>query len=95
MTETSIKNNEALENLHNKLLEKRNDREVIASYLLSPLSEITNPEHTSQIKLVKDPNSDSVNDLLINKTRPLTLCNNLLRDIQIKSLNYKEIFWKR
>ena len=45
---------------------------------MSPLSKITNPEHTSQFKLIKDPNSNRVNDLLINKTIPITLYNNLL-----------------
>ena len=34
------------------------DRGVIASYLLSPLSEITNPENTNQFKLVKDSNAN-------------------------------------
>ena len=55
-----------------------NDRAILASYLLSPLSKITNPENTSQLKLVKDHNSNRVNDLLIQKTIPVTLFNNLL-----------------
>ena len=59
MTEISIKNSKALENLKDKLLEILNDRGIIESYLLSPLSKITNPENTSQFKLVKDPNSRS------------------------------------
>ena len=50
-----------------------NDRGVLPSCLLSPLSRITNPDHTSQFKPRKDPNSNSVNDLLINKTIPVTL----------------------
>ena len=54
MIENSIKNNQALENLTNKLLEIMNDRGILASYLLSPLSKITNPENTSQFKLVED-----------------------------------------
>ena len=33
-----IENNLALENLNNKLLEIMNDRGILASYLLSPLS---------------------------------------------------------
>ena len=45
-----------------------NDRGILASYLLSPLSKVTKIEHTSQFKLVKDRNSNRVNDLLINKT---------------------------
>ena len=56
-TETSIKNNKALENLNNKLLEKTNDRGISASYLMSPLSKVSNPENTTQFKLVKDSSS--------------------------------------
>ena len=47
ITETSIKNNQAIENSNNKLLEILNDRGILSSYLLSPLSKITNPEKTS------------------------------------------------
>ena len=50
----------------------------MASYFLSLLSKITNPENTSQFKLVKDSNSKKNNDLLIHKTIPATLYNNLL-----------------
>ena len=78
MTEKSIKNNQALEKLNNKLLEKLKDRGIIASYLLSPLSKNTNPENTSQFILVKDFNSNRINDLLINNTSPVTLNNKLL-----------------
>ena len=77
ITESSIKNNQAIENLNHKLLEIMNDRGILATYLMSPLSRITNPEKTTQIKLVKDPNSNRVNDLLINKTIPITLYNNM------------------
>ena len=45
---------------------------------MSPLSKITNPENTTQFKLVKDSNSNRVNDLKINKTIPITLYNNML-----------------
>ena len=78
MTENSIKNNQALENLNNKLLEIMNDRGILASFLMSPLSKVTNPENTSQFKLVKDSNAIRVNDLLIKDTIPITLHNNLL-----------------
>ena len=78
ITETSIKNNQAIENLNNTLLEIMNDRGILASYLMSPLSKLTNPENTSQFKLVKDSNSNRVNDLKINKTIPITLYNNML-----------------
>ena len=54
-----------------------NDRGIIASYLLSPLAKIFNPENTTQFKLVKDSSSNRVNDLLIHNTIPITLYNNL------------------
>ena len=79
MMETSTENNKPLENFNNKLLEILHDRGIVASYLLSPSSKITHPEHTSQFKLVKDPQSNRVNDLLINKIIPITLYNNSLR----------------
>ena len=78
ITETSMKNNQAIENLNNKLLKTMNDRGILASYFMSPLSKVTNPENASQFKLVKDPNSNRVNDLKINKTIPITLYNNML-----------------
>ena len=50
-----------------------NERGKIARYLSSLFFKITNPEHTSQFKLVKDPSSKRVNDLLKNNTTPVTL----------------------
>ena len=79
MTETSIKNNDVLENLNDKLSEITKDRGILGTYLMFPLSIIADPEHTSQFKKVKYPDSDKVNDLLTNKTKPVTLCNNLLK----------------
>ena len=55
-----------------------NDRGILASYLMSPLSKITNPENTSQFKLVEDPSSNRVNDLKIHNTKPITLYGKLL-----------------
>ena len=78
ITENSIKNNQALENFNNKLLEIMNDRGILATYLMSPLSKITKPESTSQFKLVKDSSPNRVNDLLLKNTIPITLYNNLL-----------------
>ena len=78
ITETSTKNNLAIENINNNLLEIMNDRGTLATYLMSPLSRITNPENSSQFKLVKDPSSNRVNDLKINKTIPITLYGNML-----------------
>ena len=78
ITESSKENNLALENLNLKLLEIMNDRGILATYLLSPLSKITNPENTTQYKLLKDANSNRVNDLKIHNSIPITLHNNLL-----------------
>ena len=71
ITETSIKNNQAIENLNNKLLEIKNDRGILATYLMSPLSKITNPENTAQFKLVKASNSNRVNELKRNNSIPI------------------------
>ena len=56
-----------------------NDRGIIASYFLTPLSKITNPENTSHFNLANDSSSNRVNDLLIHKTKPITLHDNLLK----------------
>ena len=78
ITETSIKNNLAIENIKNILLEIMNDRGILAFYLMSPLSRITNPENSSQFRLVKDPISNRVNDLLMKNKVPITLYGNML-----------------
>ena len=75
---TAKENNQALENLNNKLLEIMNDRGIIASYLISPLAKIFNPENSTQFKLVKDSSSNRVNDSLIHNSIPITLHDNLL-----------------
>ena len=55
-----------------------NDRGMLAYYLMSPLSKNTNPENSIQLKLLKDPTSVIVNELLIKNTIPITIYNNLL-----------------
>ena len=74
----SKENNKALEILNNKIKKKLNNRGILASYLISPLSKFTNPENTSQIKSGKNHNSKRVNDLLIHNTIQFTLYNNWL-----------------
>ena len=54
-----------------------NDRGILAFYLTSPLSKITNPENSTQFKLVKGQNLNRVNDLLIKNTIPNTLYGNI------------------
>ena len=77
IVETSNNGNKALENLNNKLLELMNDRGILATCLMSPLYKITNPENTSQFKLVSDCSSNRVNDLLTHNSKPFTLHDNL------------------
>ena len=55
-----------------------NDRGILATDLMSPLSKITNPENTSQFTLVKDHNSNGVNDLKKKNTIPIILYGNIL-----------------
>ena len=75
---SSKENNKELDNLSNKILETLNGRGIIASYLMSFLSNITDAEKTSQIKLVNYSNSDRVIDLLVQNTIPVTVYDNLL-----------------
>ena len=70
ITETSNINNKALEIFNNKFLEIMNDRGTLATYLMSPLSRITNPENTTQFKLVKDSRANRGNDSLIHNSIP-------------------------
>ena len=65
---TFKENNKALAMSNDNFLEKLNDRVIIASYLLSPLSKTNNLENTSQLNLVKGSSSNKVNNLLIHST---------------------------
>ena len=78
LTETSNNNNKALENINSKLLEILKDRGILATHSMFPLSKITNPESTSQFKIVKDHNSNRVNYLLKHNTIPNILHEKLL-----------------
>ena len=93
ITVTLEENDKVLANLNDKRLEKMNERGILASYLLSPLSKTTNPEHTFQYTLPEDPESCRVSDVLINKTLPVTLYDNLLtfRDTNKKSELYGDL----
>ena len=78
ITETSINNNKAIENLNEKILELMNDKGMITSYLASSLVNLFKPKNKSQFRLKKDLNSTKMNDFLINKGIPVTLVSNLL-----------------
>ena len=62
MVLTSKENIKALSNLNDRVLAIMNDRGIIASYLILPLSKVTNPELTSQFTPVRDPSLNRVND---------------------------------
>ena len=71
-------NRKGITDLNKKLSDILNDRCMLAHSFLSLLSETTTAKHTSQIKLVKDPQSNRVYDLLIKKTKHVTLYDNLI-----------------
>ena len=50
--EISIKNNQTIENLNNKLLEIMNDEGIIASCFLSPLSKVTDLLKNNTIPII-------------------------------------------
>ena len=78
ITETSINNNKAIENLNEKVLELMNDKGMIAPYLASSLVNLFKPENKSQFKLIKDQSSIRINDFLINGGIPISLYSNML-----------------
>ena len=88
ITQNSIKNNKALENLKEKALEWVNDKGVIAPYLASSLVFFYTPENKSQFKFIEDPISIMMNDFWINTSIPITPYSKMLtfRDIK-KSYN--------
>ena len=76
--ENSNNNSKALETSNNKLPNLLNDRGILATHKMSSLSKFTEPEKTSQFKLVKDSSSNRVNKLLLHNSKPTTLHDNLL-----------------
>ena len=78
LTEKSINNNKAIENLNEKILELMNNIGLIAPYLASSLVNLFKPENKSQFRLKKDLNSTKMNDFLINEGIPVTLVSNML-----------------
>ena len=78
VTETSIKNNKAISDLNEKVLELLNEKGLIAPYLASSFVNLFKPENKSQFRLIKVLNSPEMNDFLINGVIPVTLYSNLL-----------------
>ena len=78
ITENSINNNKAIENLNEKILELMNEQGLIASYLTTPLVEAFKKDNKSQFRLRKDPNSLKLNDFLIHGNIPVTIFSNMI-----------------
>ena len=78
ITEHSINNNKAIENLNEKILELMNDKGLIAPYLTSSLVEVFKFDNKSQFRLRKDPNSNKMNDFLIHGNIPVTIFSNMI-----------------
>ena len=53
ITEAYIKNNKAIENLNEKVIELMNDKGMIALYLASSLVNLIGPENKSQFRLIE------------------------------------------
>ena len=77
ITENSINNNKALQNLTNKL-ELKNDKGILAPYLASFLVNLFKPENESHFKLIKEQNSIRMNKFLMKGGIPVTLYSNML-----------------
>ena len=78
LTENSINNNKAIENLNEKILELMNDQGLIALFLTSSLVEVFRKDNKSQFRLRKDPDSTKLNDFLIHGKIPVTIFSNMI-----------------
>ena len=78
ITERSINNNKAIENLNEKNLQLMHDKGLIAPYLAWPLVEVYKFDNKSQFRLRKDPNSTKINDFLIHGNIPVTIFSNMI-----------------
>ena len=78
LTENSINNNKAVENLNEKILELMDEKGMIAPYLVSSLSNVFHLENKTQFRLRKDPNSTKINDFLIHRGIPVTLFSDMI-----------------
>ena len=77
-TETYVKNNKAISDLNENVLQLMNDKGMIAPFLASSLVNLLNPENKSQFRLRKDPNSTKMNDFFIHGSIPVTLFSNMI-----------------
>ena len=78
ITETSIKNNKAISDLNEKLLELLDEKRLTAPYLASSLVNLFKPGNKSQFRLRKDLNSTKMNDFLLHGNIPVSLHSNMI-----------------
>ena len=78
ITENSINNNKAIDNLNEKISELMNDKGMIAPFLASSLVEVFKSDNKSQFRLRKDPDSTKMNDFLIHGKKPVTIFSNMI-----------------
>ena len=78
LTENSINNNKAIENLNEKILELMDEKGMIAPYLASSLVNLFKPENKSQFRLRKDLNSTKMNDFFTHRGITVTLSSNMI-----------------
>ena len=78
ITENSINNNKAIENLKEKILELMNDKGTIAPFLASSLVEVIKSDNKSQFRVRKVPDSTKMNDFLIPGKIPVTIFSNMI-----------------
>ena len=78
LTENFTKNNKAIENLNEKILELMNDKGMITPYLTTSLVEVFKKDNKSQFRLRKDPNSTKLNDFFIHGSIPVTIFSNMI-----------------
>ena len=76
-TEVSVKNNKAISDLNEKILELMKDKGMIAPYLASSLVNLFKPENKSQFGLRKDLNSTEMNEFLIHGNIPVSIYSNM------------------
>ena len=78
ITETSIKNNKALESLNEKVLELMTHKGMVAPYLASSLVILCKPGNRSQFRLGKGVNLKKMYEFLIHRGIPVTLYSNMV-----------------
>ena len=78
ITEASIKNNKAISDLNEKVLELMDEKGLITPYLASSVINLFKPENKSQFRLKKDLNSTKMNDFPINGGIPVTLFSDMI-----------------